>query len=59
VAAKLMVAGLAETALIVVANGMMLFDATTTRAFCWPGSNWPGARTTNIDIDWIQRFMWR
>jgi len=60
VAVKLIVAGLAEIALKVVAIGKTLLDGTTMRAFCWAKSicTGPPARIrTDISLD--RRFMWR
>lgn len=60
VAVKLIVPGLAVTALIVVAIGKILFAGTTTCAFCWADSVWIAApSTTTTDISWTKWFMWR
>jgi hypothetical protein len=60
VAVKLIVAGLAVTALKVVAIGKTLLAGTTMRAFCCAERicTVPPARTTT-DIRWISRIMWR
>ena len=59
VAVKLIVLGLAETALKVVAIGMTMFDGATMRDFGWANSvRLAALSTTRTDIKWGKRFMW-